>query len=181
MTTTTVKFDNGENMFAENFVAMEKLTGLNLGLHSMKQNSVMIDTTHGLILFRHLTVEVKSAYSQKKCKTSTYPQRRQTDKSAMTTKTINTFVHHLSERKTTGTVKPLERFTETTEVLIFHSIATSNDKKNSSQSNQCNSFTLHNQKVYTDCRVVRSDSGTIHLLKQSPRQISTRSSEVIPT
>ena len=66
--TTTLKFDNGDHIFAEHFVVMKNLTGPIIGLHFMKHNSVVIDTTHGLIHFPHLTMQVKSASSQKSAK-----------------------------------------------------------------------------------------------------------------
>ena len=62
--TATLKFDIGDHIFAEHFVVMKNLTGPIIGLHFMKHNSVVIDTTHGLIHFPHLTMQVKSASSQ---------------------------------------------------------------------------------------------------------------------
>ena len=62
--TATLKFDIGGHLFAEHFVVMKNLTGPIIGLHFMKHNSVVIDTTHGLIHFPHLTMQVKSAWSQ---------------------------------------------------------------------------------------------------------------------
>ena len=41
-----------------------------MGLHSMRYNSLVIDTAHGLIHFPHLTMQVKSDFSQ----TSSKPQ-----------------------------------------------------------------------------------------------------------
>ena len=66
--TATLKFDIGEHIFAEHFVVMKNLTGPIIGLHFMKHNSVVIDTTHGLIHFPHLTMQVKSASSQASAK-----------------------------------------------------------------------------------------------------------------
>ena len=56
--TTTLKFDIGDHIFAEHFVVVKNLTGPIIGLHFMKHNSVVIDTTHGLIHFPHLTMQV---------------------------------------------------------------------------------------------------------------------------
>ena len=50
LATATVKFEIGDNNFAEHFVVMKKLTGPTFGLHFLRNNSVVIDTTHGLIL-----------------------------------------------------------------------------------------------------------------------------------
>ena len=51
LSTTTLKFENGDNSFAEHFVVMQELTGPITGLHFMRNNSVVFDTTHGLIQF----------------------------------------------------------------------------------------------------------------------------------
>ena len=95
----------------------------------MRNNSVVIDTTHGLINFPHLTMQVKTASSE----TTTKPQPVITDEALtippMTTKTITTFIDHPSKRNTTGTVTPLEKFTETANLLISHSMSTIIDKQ----------------------------------------------------
>ena len=62
--TATLKFDIGHHIFAEHFVVMKNLTGPIIGFHFLRHNSVVIDTTHGLIHFRQLTMQVKSALSQ---------------------------------------------------------------------------------------------------------------------
>ena len=64
--TATLKFDIGDHSFAEHSVVMEKLTGPIIGLHFMKHNSVVIDTTHGLIHFPHL-IASKKCIESKKC------------------------------------------------------------------------------------------------------------------
>ena len=95
----------------------------------MRNNSVVIDTTHGLIHFPHLTMQIKTASSE----TATKPQPVNTDE-ALTipptaTKTITAFVDHPSRWNTTGTVTPLEKFTETASLLISCSMSTIIDKK----------------------------------------------------
>ena len=95
----------------------------------MRHNSVVIDTTHGLIHFPHLTMQVKSALNQTSTKLQavlihdniTIPQK--------TTKTITAFVDHVSEGNTTGTVTPVEKFTETASLLKSHSMPTIIDRK----------------------------------------------------
>ena len=127
--TATLKFDIGDHIFAEHFVVMKNLTGPIIGLHFTRHNSVVIDTTHGLIHFPHLTMQVKSALSQTSVKPQavlipdniTIPQ--------MTTKTITAFVDHTSEWNTTGTLTPVEKFTETASLLISHSMSTKIDRK----------------------------------------------------
>ena len=65
MATATLKIDKGDRIFADHFVVMKNLTGPTIGLHFMRRNSVVIDTIHGLIHFPHLTMQVKSALTQK--------------------------------------------------------------------------------------------------------------------
>ena len=71
----TLKFEIGDNSFVEHFIVMKKLTGPIIGLHSMRNNSVVIDMTHGLIHFPHLTMQVKTASNE----TTTKPQPNITD------------------------------------------------------------------------------------------------------
>ena len=49
--TTTLNFDNGDDTLAEQFVVMKIFTGPFIGLHSMRHNSVVIDTTLSTIQF----------------------------------------------------------------------------------------------------------------------------------
>ena len=107
---------------------MKKLTGPLIGLHFIRNNSKVIDTTHGLIHFPHFTMQVKTASSE----TTTKPQSVITDE-ALTipptlTKTITAFNDHPSKWNTTGTVTPLEKFTETASLLISQSMSTITDK-----------------------------------------------------
>ena len=44
--TATLNFDVGVHIFADHFVVMKNLTGPIIGLHFMRHNSVVIDTTH---------------------------------------------------------------------------------------------------------------------------------------
>ena len=95
----------------------------------MRNNSVVIDLTHGLRYFPHLTMQVKTASSE----TTTKPQPVITDETLTvpptTTKTITAFIDHPSKKNTTGTVTPLEKFTETASLLISHSMSTVIDKR----------------------------------------------------
>ena len=54
----------------------------------MKHNSVVIDTTHGLILFPHSTLQVKSALSQISAKPQIVLIHNSITKPLMTTKQI---------------------------------------------------------------------------------------------
>ena len=129
LSTDTLKFEIGDNSFAEHFVVMKKLTGPIFGLHFMRNKSVVIDTTHGLTHFPHLTMQVKTASSE----TTTKPQPVITDEALTipptTTKTITAFIDHPSKWNTTGTVTPLEKFTETASLLISHSMSTIIDQR----------------------------------------------------
>ena len=95
----------------------------------MRNNSVVIDTTHGLIHFPHLTMQAKTASSE----TPTKPQPVIMDEALTippaTTKTVTAFIDHPSKWKTTGTVTPLEKFTEIANLLISHSMSTIVDKR----------------------------------------------------
>ena len=64
LSTATLNFEIGDTSFAEHFVVMKNLTGPIIGLHFIRNNSVVIETTHGLIHFPHLTMQVKTASSE---------------------------------------------------------------------------------------------------------------------
>ena len=129
LSTATLKFEIGDNSFAEHFAVIKKLTGPIFGLHFMRNNSVVIDTTQGLIHFPHLTIHVKTTSSE----TTTKPQPFITDEALSipptTTKTITAFIDRPSKWNTTGTVTPLEKFTETASLLISHPMTTISDKR----------------------------------------------------
>ena len=127
--TTTLKFDIGDYIFAEHFVVMKNLTGPIIGLHFMKHNSVVNDTTHGLIHFPHLTMQVKSASSQASAKPQPVLIHDSITIPQMTTKTITAFIDHSSEWNTTGTVTPVQKFTEAASLIISHSMSKISDRK----------------------------------------------------
>ena len=125
----TLKFDIRDHTFAEHFVVMKNLTGSIIGLHFMRHNSVFIDTTHGLIHFPHLTMQVKSALTQTSAKPQVVLIHDSITIPQQTTKTITAFVDHVSGRNTTCTVTPVEKFTETASLIISHSMSTITDRK----------------------------------------------------
>ena len=127
--TTTLKFDIGDHIFAEHFVVMKNLTEPIIGLHFLRHNSVVIDTTHGLIHFPYLTQQFKSALSQTSAKPQAVLIHDNITIPQMTTKTITAFFDHVSEWKTTGTVTPVEKFTEHASLIISHSMSTKTDRK----------------------------------------------------
>ena len=107
---------------------MKNLTGPIIGLHFMRHNSVVIDTTHGLIHFPHLTMQFRSALHQTSVKPQAVLIHDNTTIPQMTTKTIIAFDDHNSEWNTTGTVTPVEKFTETASLIISHLMSTIIDK-----------------------------------------------------
>ena len=122
--TTTLKFDIGDHFFAEHFVVMKNLTGSIIGLHFMRHNSVVID-----IHFPQLTMQVKSALTQTNAKPQVVLIHDSITILQQTMKTITAFVDHVSEWNTTGTVTPVEKFTETGSLMISHSMSTIFDRK----------------------------------------------------
>ena len=128
LATATLKFDIGDNTFAEHFVLMKKLTGPIIGLHFMRNNSLISHTTNGRIHFPHLTMQIKTTSEM-----SPKPQAVLTDDALAiasgTTKAVTAFVDHPSEWNTPGTVTPLEKFTETAVLLISFSISPIIDRK----------------------------------------------------
>ena len=103
---------------------MKNLTGPIIRLHFMRQNSVVIDTTHGLIHFPHLTMQVKNALTQTSAKPQAVLIHDKITIPQMTTKTITAFVDHVLEWNTTGIVIPVEKFAETASLIISHSMST---------------------------------------------------------
>ena len=127
--TATLKFDIGDHMFAEHFVVMKNLTGPIVGLHFVKHNSVIIDTTYRLIHFPHLTMQVKSVLSLASAKLQLVLIHDSITIPQMTTKTITAFVDRSSEWNTTGTATPVEKFTEAASLMKSHSMSTIIDRK----------------------------------------------------
>ena len=108
---------------------MKSLTGPIIGLHFKRHNSVVIDTTHGLTHFPHLTMKVTTALSQTSAKPQAVLIRDSITIPQITTKTFTAFVDNLSEWNTTGTVTPAKKFTEAASLIISHSMSTTNHKK----------------------------------------------------
>ena len=94
----------------------------------MGHNSVVIDSTLGLIHFPHLTMQVKSALSQTSAKPQAVLIHDNITIPQITTKTIVAFVDHVSEWNTTRTVTPWKN-SQKPRVSISHSMSTINDMK----------------------------------------------------
>ena len=127
--TATIKFDIGDHIFAEHFVVMKNLTGPIIGLHFMRHNSVVIDATHALIDFPHLTMQVETALSKTSAKPQAVLIHDNITVPQMMTKTMTAFVDHASEWNTTGTVTPVEKLTQNASLIISHSMSTITDRK----------------------------------------------------
>ena len=127
--TTTLKFDIGDHIFTECFVVMKNLTVPITGLPFMRHNGVVIVTTHGLIHFPHLTMQVKSVLTQTSAKPQAVLIHDSITIPQQTTKTVTAFVDYVSEWNTTGTVTPVEKFTETASLIISHLMSTITDRK----------------------------------------------------
>ena len=108
---------------------MRKLKGPIIGLHFMRSKNVVIDTTHGLIHFPQLTMQVKTASSETTTKSQPVIIDHALTIPPTTTKTIAASVDHPSNWNTTGTVAPFEKFMETESLLISHSMSTIIDKR----------------------------------------------------
>ena len=107
--TATPKFDIGGSTFAEHFVVMKKRTGPFIGFHFMTHKKVVIDAKHdGLIHFSHLTTQVKIAESENCAKPQPVLNDENKTIPPMTKKTIDDFLDHPPERKTTCTAISLE-------------------------------------------------------------------------
>ena len=128
----------------------------------MRHNSVVIDTTHGLIHFPHLKMQVKSASSQASAKPQAVLVHDSITIPQMTTKTITAFIDHISEWSTTGTVTPVEKFTEALSLIISHSMSTKIDKKKAVRVTNITESPYTIMKN-TNCRVPRSNSGAIQV------------------
>ena len=77
----------------------------------MRHNSVVIDTTHGLIQFPHLTMQARNPSIETGAKFQLVLIQDNTTVPPMTKNTIIAFVDHPSEGLTTGTVTPVGKFT----------------------------------------------------------------------
>ena len=135
ISTATLKVDIGVNTFAEQFVVMKNLTGPILGLHFMRHNSVVINTTHGFIHFPHLTMQAKKTAIETIAKPQPVLIQDNTTVPPTTT-TITAFVDLSSKWHTTGTVTPVGKFTEAASLLVSHSISTITNKPTKRQQSE---------------------------------------------
>ena len=135
----------------------------------MRHNSVVIDTTPGVIHFPHFTMQVKNASSGTSLKTQAVLIRDSISVPPMTTKTITAFVDPSSEWNTTGTVTPVEKFREAASLIIFYSISIVIDKKIAVRVTYTTKSPHSINKKYTNCRLLHSHSGAIQVHKTGRR------------
>ena len=144
---------------------MNTLTRPIIGLHFIRQNSVVIDTTHGLIHFPHLTMQVKSASKRMSAKPQVVFIHHNLTVPPMTTKTTTAIVDHSSVLNTKGTVIPVKTFPKAASLITPHSNSTIIDKTVAVRvSNTMKSgITSFNQQKHTNCQTLRSHSGASHV------------------
>ena len=129
ISTATLENDIGDKTFAEHFVVMKTLLGPIIGLHFMRHNSVVIDTTHGFIHILRLKMQAKNAAIETSAKAQLIHFQDNTTVPPTWTKTITAFVDHPSDWHTTDTVTPVWKFTEAASLLVSYSISTIIDKQ----------------------------------------------------
>ena len=120
----------------------------------MRHNSVVIDTTHGVIHFPHLTMQVKNALSQTNAKLQVDPIHDSITIPQTTTKTITAFVEHLSEWITTGNVLSVEKFKQTASLIISHSMSTIIDRKTANTNTTESPYTFNKNTQNDEFSVV---------------------------
>ena len=125
----TMWFEIGDFEFAEHFVVMRNLTGPIIGLHFMRHNSVVLDITHGILHFPHLSMQVKSVDEQRIVKPQAVIIPEDITIPAMVTKNGNAHANFISQFRTTGIVTPLEQFTENATLLVSHSMSAITNKE----------------------------------------------------
>ena len=101
--TTTVKFVIEDHTSAEQFIVTKKCIGPIIGSHFMRHNSVVIDSTHGLIQFSHFTMHLENTANGVRSKPQVVLFNDALSIPLMTTKPFTAFVDHPSEWNTTRT------------------------------------------------------------------------------
>ena len=135
--------DIAEHTSAEHSVLIKILTTLLIGLDFKRHNGVVINTTHSLIRFPHLTMLVKSAASETIAKPQAVVTNDALTKPPKTPKTYTAVAGHPSEWNTTSTVTPLKKFPDAANLMFYQSMSTINDKKVAVRlTNTTNSFYL---------------------------------------
>ena len=95
----------------------------------MRNNSVVIDTTHGIKQIPHLIMQVRTASNEPNSKSQPVLTDDALKIPPGKSKTITNFGDHPSEWNTRGTVILLWKFMETVNFPFSHSVTTIFDKK----------------------------------------------------
>ena len=160
LATASLEFEIRDNIFVEHFV-MKKLTGPIFGLNFMRKNSIVIDTTHGLMHFPHLIMQLETASSETTMKPLTLNHWRCPDDTTDDNKNNRSLrwptvkMEHNRHCDTIGESYGNNKFAD------FSLIVDNTWQKNSSQGNQYNGIIIYNQKAQTESRVLHSHSGAI--------------------
>ena len=118
-----------------------------LALLFMRNNSVVVDTTHDLIN-PHLTMQVKNTASEMSAKLQVLPNNQSITVPPMTTKAITAFVHHPSEWNTIRNVTPIGKITAAESLLITLSMSTIFDKREQAQAPTHRSHRFQSRKPH---------------------------------
>ena len=161
LSTATLKFEIGDITFAEHFVVMKKLTGPIFGLHFMRHNSVVIDTTHGLTHFPHLTMQVKTASTETTIKTTASHHWRRPEHTTNDNENKHSFRWPFVKMEHNGDCNIVGEVYVNSKFANFSLNIDNNWQKNNSQSNQYNGITISYQRAHADRRVLSSHSGAI--------------------
>ena len=119
----TMWFEIGDFEFAEHFVVMRNLTGPIIGLHFMRHNSVVLDITHGILHFPHLSMQVKSVDEPKSVRPQAVIIPEDITIPAMVTRNIKAYTNFNSHFRTTGIITPIDQYTENATLLVSHSMS----------------------------------------------------------
>ena len=103
---------------------MKKFTGPFQFLLFMRRNSVVSDTTHSLVHFFQLNMQVKTITSEASAILQPIPTGSRLTIPPRMTKHFITFVYHPSQLNATGTKTPVERFTKTVSLFVSNLITT---------------------------------------------------------
>ena len=99
------------------------LTGLIIGLHFMHHNSAILDITHRIINFPHLSMQANSTEEQKISKPQAVMIPEDTTIPPLMTRTTKAFATHFTQFNPTGRLNPAEQFTKTSKLIIPQSMS----------------------------------------------------------
>ena len=112
--TAVLKFSIGGHFLTDNIIGMKNLTGPIVSLPFTRHNILVTDTTHGIIHFPHLKMQVKSAARETSDKSQPLLFHNNITVPLMTTKTLTAFLDYPSEWHTTCNLTPVGKFVQAT-------------------------------------------------------------------